>query len=55
MVGVYRDPEGKDIFTKSDSTLKMTDRKDESEISALKTRIKELEAQLEAKKVGLFS
>ena len=54
MVRLHRDPEGKTIFRKSDIadlTLNMVARKDECEISALKTKIQELEAQLEAKKV----
>ena len=50
MVSLHRDPEGKTIFRKSSADLLVV-RKDECEISALKTRIKELEAQLEAKKV----
>ena len=51
MVGLHRDPDGKTIFTRScttgDITLKM---KDEYE-TILMSRIKELEAELEAKKV----
>ena len=55
MVRLHRDPEGKTIFKKSDLSLNMVARKDECEISALKTKIKELEARLEAKKVRMHA
>lgn len=58
MVGVYKDPEGKDIFLKSSMSPRPTDglglsTKVTDETDTLRKRIRDLERELE-EKVGMY-
>ncbi|CAI8040048.1 hypothetical protein GBAR_LOCUS22328 [Geodia barretti] len=53
MVGLYNDPEGKNVFSMTDPNQSTEIREDSSTTETLRYRIRELEKQLEKKKGGV--